>query len=44
VVQKKVKIKDWTTFDEHPDLILYESWFDKESMRVELEEKKTAQS
>ena len=42
VVQKKVKVKDWTTFDQHPDLILYEGWFDKDSMRVELEEKKTA--
>ncbi len=42
VAQKKVKIKDWATFDEHPDLILYEGWFDKESMKAELEEKKTA--
>jgi len=43
VAQKKVKIKDWTTFDQHPDLILYEGWFDKESMRAELEERKAAQ-
>ena len=42
VAQKKVKIKDWTTFDEHPDLILYEGWFDKKSMKVQLEEKKAA--
>ena len=40
VVQKKVKINDWTTLDQHPGLILYEGWFDKESMRVEIEEKK----
>ena len=38
--QNKVKIKDWTTFDEHPGLVLYEGWFDKESMRAELEERK----
>jgi hypothetical protein len=33
------QIKDYTSLDEHPDLILYEGWFDKESMRAELEEK-----
>ena len=44
VAQKGVKVKDWATFDEHPDLILYEGWFDKESMQVELEEKKTAEA
>lgn len=37
---KKVVVKDYTTFDEHPDLILYEGWFDDESKRVELQEKK----
>jgi len=42
VAQKKVKIKDWATFDEHPDLILYEGWFDKQSMQAELEEIKIA--
>jgi len=35
--QKGVKVKDWTTLDEHPDLILYEGWFDKESMKAQLE-------
>ena len=40
--QQRVKIKDWTTLDDHPDLILYEGWFDKKTMQVELEEKKTA--
>ena len=38
VAQEKVKIKDWTTLDQHPDLILYEGWFDKDSMKLELEE------
>lgn len=40
--QQHVKVKDWTTFDEHPDLILYEGWFDKDTMQAELAEKKTA--
>jgi len=40
VAQKKARIEDWTTLDQHPDLILYEGWFDRESMRVEVEEKK----
>jgi len=33
---KKVKVKDYTSLDQHPDLILYEGWFDKESKHVEL--------
>ena len=41
MVQKKVRIKDWITFDEHPAPIFCEGWFDKESMSAELEEKKT---
>ncbi len=26
-----VKVKDWTSLDEHPDLILWEGYFDKEN-------------
>jgi len=33
---KKVTVKDYTSLDEHPDLILYEGWFDKKSMKAEL--------
>ena len=36
----EVQIKDYTSLDEHPDLILYEGWFDEESKQVELQEKK----
>jgi len=36
----KVQIKDYTSLDEHPELILYEGWFDEKSQHVELEEKK----
>jgi hypothetical protein len=34
----KVTVKDYTSLDEHPDLILYEGWFDKESQKTQLEE------
>ncbi|MFB0557015.1 MAG: hypothetical protein ACETVW_04085 [Dehalococcoidia bacterium] len=36
----EVQIKDYTSLDGHPELILYEGWFDDESKHVELEEKK----
>lgn len=37
---KKVTVKDYTSLDAHPELIIYEGWFDEESKRVELVEKK----
>jgi len=37
---KKVQVKDYTSLDEYPDLIVYEGWFDEVSKKVELEEKK----
>ena len=37
VTEKKIKVKDWTTFDQHPELILYQGWFDKVSMKVHFE-------
>ena len=39
VGKNKVTVVDYTTFDEHPELILYEGWFEKNSMRAHLEEK-----
>jgi len=36
----ELQIKDYTSLDEHPELILYEGWFDDGTKRVELEEKK----
>ncbi|OIP27992.1 MAG: hypothetical protein AUK00_00735 [Dehalococcoidia bacterium CG2_30_46_9] len=29
--QAGVKVKDWTSLDDHPDLILWEGYFDKET-------------
>jgi hypothetical protein len=39
--QKNVMVKGYTSLDEHPELILYEGWFDKKSFKVQIEEKKT---
>jgi len=30
---KKVKVRGYASLDEHPELILFEGWFDKASMR-----------
>ena len=35
---KKVQVKDYTSLDEHPDLIIYDGWFDEGSKQVKLEE------
>lgn len=37
---KNIKIKNYMTLDEHPGLIIFEGWFDKETKKVELEEKR----
>ncbi|MCK4403304.1 MAG: hypothetical protein KAV98_06015 [Dehalococcoidia bacterium] len=35
-IEKGIKVENWAALDEHPDLILYEGWFDKNSRKVEL--------
>ena len=40
VAAKRVKVKDYTSFDNYPGLILYQGWFDKVSMEVHFEEQK----
>ncbi len=37
---REMQVKDYTSLDGHPELILYEGWFDEQSKGVELEEKK----
>ena len=37
---KRVEVKDYTSLDERPDLIIYEGWFDARAKQVKLEEKK----
>lgn len=39
VAASKVKVRDYTSFDDQPELVLYEGWFDKVSMAVHLEKK-----
>jgi len=39
VAAKKVTVKDYTSLDEHPDLILYQGRFDKKSGMVQIEKK-----
>jgi len=39
-IAKKVRVKDYTSLDECPDLIIYEGWFDEKGKQVKLEEKK----
>jgi hypothetical protein len=33
-----VNVKDWTSLDDHPDLILWEGYFDKETNAVRCEQ------
>ena len=37
---KRVKVKNYMSLDEHPELIIFEGWFDREAKKVELEEKR----
>lgn len=37
---RKIKVDDYNTLEEHPELILYDGHFDEASKKVELEEKK----
>ena len=41
---RQIHIKDYTSFEGHPDLIIYEGWFDERAKRVELQEKKKVSS
>ena len=36
---KEIHVKDYSSLDECPDLVLYEGWFNKEGRQVKLEEK-----
>ena len=39
---EKVMVKDFTTLDNDPELILYEGWFDETTKQTELEEKNSS--
>ena len=38
---KKVRVKNYLSLDEHPELILFEGWYDKKNFKVDLVEKKS---
>jgi hypothetical protein len=40
---KGVRIKDYKTLDAHPELILFDGWFDKKTLQVYAEEKGPAE-
>ncbi|MFW6147458.1 MAG: hypothetical protein ACOC6B_03595 [Thermodesulfobacteriota bacterium] len=35
---KGIRVKDYTTFDQHPELILFEGWYDKRSNKAKMQE------
>lgn len=37
---KNVPIKNYSSLDANPGLVLYEGWFDKKTMKVQIEDKK----
>jgi len=37
---KNVTVQNFNTLDAYPDLILYEGWFDKKTLKAQVEEKK----
>lgn len=39
---QRVAVKNYTTFDAHPALILYEGWFSKKNRKFEIKEKTSA--
>ena len=38
VQQSKFKIKDYHSFDEHPELVLFEGWFNNQTMQAQLKD------
>lgn len=38
-IANKIEIKNYTSLDEHPNLVLYDGWFDESSKKLELVEK-----
>lgn len=37
-LSKRVPIKDYNSLDDHPELILFEGWYDKRTAKVDLKE------
>ncbi len=39
---KKVNVKNYLSLDAHPDLVLFEGWYDKKTMKVEITRKENS--
>jgi len=37
VSEKGIKVRDYNTFDEHPEMILYEGWFNKRTFEAKIQ-------
>lgn len=37
---EKVEVKDYTSLDQHPNLVIYDGWYDDNTKEVQLQEKK----
>lgn len=37
VAERGIKVRDYTTFDEHPAMILYEGWFNKRTSESKIQ-------
>ena len=37
VSEKGIKVRDYNTFDEHPEMILYEGWFNKRTFETKIQ-------
>lgn len=40
VIAKKVNVRNWHSLDDHPELVLYEGWFDKSAYTAEVTKKR----
>ena len=41
-VQGHVKITDYASLEEHPDLIIFEGWYNKKTKKAEIKHRKAA--
>jgi hypothetical protein len=38
VAERGIKVADYNTFDQHPEMILYEGWFNKRTFESKIQE------
>ena len=37
---KAIRVRDYNTFEEHPEMIFYEGWFNKRTLETKIQAKK----